>query len=970
METKFKKSFDWRAARAVALAAVLPPLQRRLHAVVFVLLTLIVANTLFLLAHRGLQTIEAWLTLTRAASQLYQAAVLLHSALGILLMLALGLFVAVHAPEVLRRLRGRWWLPVTGATLVALYAFLLYSGVYFLFNAKTADKQWLYWSHMGASGVFLLLYAGHRLIATQRFPRRQTTGLLAPALALAVVMLAIDVAGAFVNAAAPKDRVVREALPRTKDPTKFSPVTGLHPAAPFFPSPVTIASGAAEVNADSIIGPSQPNLAAEVRAEVEKHGFARQRLIGAEGCARCHADTVAQWETSAHRFSSFNNPFYAASLDLLRARDGAPNEFIKAHLENYGWKDVRTGQIKSQWCGGCHDPALQFEGTMRREIDRGAVKAQAGLTCLACHLIKDIPGHTGSGNYVWDDEFKNPYLFSDASGSLATEIHDMYLKANPEQHKRDMLKPLFREGQYCATCHKVSLEPPLNEYRYVRGQNEYDNWHDSGLQWNAARTFYQPQKKSSCQDCHMPLEPAPLGDLAAKNGKIRSHRFLAVNTALPFSRGDQETIKRIEDNLRGAVRITFAGLRDGDRTATVTEAPQATLTLKAGETPELNLVVRNVRVGHTFPGGTNDSNEGWVEIVVSDAGGRPLLRAGQIDPAGHVVENTRIYNVVLVDKNGERIAKRNAQDIAALVYAAVIPPSASDVVRFKIPAGAIPPDVRELNVSARLLWRKFNRPFSEFVRAAEPKVFARSGPDLPVTEISAAQAGLLIDRRGDEIAYTLKAEPKVPVKEQYFLTHDYGIGLLLQGDTVLARKVLEDLVARKPDCDNCTRTLARLYIANRDYASARRALEEHERRWPHHPQGAWLWAGVLRWEGAEDAALAALNRVLETYPRDREAWRLVMEINYRAGRFQPTVEAAARILDIDPEDATAYYYTALARRALGDTAGAELAQTAYRYYQRDESAQQMTNEFRRRNPDVNFAAQPIRVYALRSAQQE
>ncbi|MFN9212565.1 MAG: hypothetical protein ACK6DI_17165, partial [Betaproteobacteria bacterium] len=64
METKFKKSFDWRAARAVALAAVLPPLQRRLHAVVFVLLTLIVANTLFLLAHRGLQTIEAWLTLT------------------------------------------------------------------------------------------------------------------------------------------------------------------------------------------------------------------------------------------------------------------------------------------------------------------------------------------------------------------------------------------------------------------------------------------------------------------------------------------------------------------------------------------------------------------------------------------------------------------------------------------------------------------------------------------------------------------------------------------------------------------------------------------------------------------------------------------------------------------------------------------------------------------------------------------
>lgn len=964
MEQANPRRFSWRAAWTGALAAVLPPRQRRLHSVVFVLLTLIIADTLFLLAHRGLQAIEGWLALTRAASQLYQAAVLLHSALGYLLTLSLGVFLLVHAPEVLRRLRGRWWLPATGLTLVGLYGFLLYSGTYFLLNAKSADKQWLYWSHMALSCLFLLLYAGHRLIAIRRFPRRQTAGLLASALGVALLLVVVDVAGVLIKAAAPKDAVAKPALPRVTDPAKFSPATGINPAAPFFPSPVTIASGAAEVDTDSIIGPSQPKLAEQVRAEVEKNGFARERLIGAEGCARCHADTVAQWETSAHRFSSFNNPFYAASLDVLRARDGPPNEFIKAHLEGYGWQGVRTGQIKSQWCGGCHDPALQFEGTMRREIDRGAVKAQAGLTCLACHLIKDIPGHTGSGNYVWDDEFKDPYLFSGSTGALATQIHDLYLKANPEQHKRDMLKPVFREGKYCSTCHKVSLEPPLNEYRYVRGQDEYDNWHDSGAQWNAARTFYQPKKKSSCQDCHMPLEPAPLGDLAAKNGKIRSHRFLAVNTALPHIRGDRETIKRIEDNLRGAVRITFAGLRAGDVVAPVAESPEAVLTLAPGEAPEINVVVRNLRVGHTFPGGTNDSNEGWVEVVVRDATGRPLMQAGTIDAEGRVGGNTRIYNVVFVDKNGERITKRNAQDIAALVYAAVIPPSASDVVRFKLPSGTIAPDVRELKVTARLLWRKFNRQFSEFVRAAEPKVFAQSGADLPVTEISVAKAELLIDRRPKEVVYTLRADPKVPAEERHLLTHDYGIGLLLQGDTVLARKVLEDLVGRKPDCDNCTRTLARLYIADRDYAAARRALEQHEKRWPNHPQGAWLWAGVLRWEGAEDEAIAALNRVLEAYPRDREAWRLTMEINYRAGRFPAAVEAGKRILQIDPEDATAYYYTMLAKRALGDKAGAEVAQAAYRYYQRDESAQQMTNGFRRANPAVNFAAQAIRVYEL------
>ena len=46
-------------------------------------------------------------------------------------------------------------------------------------------------------------------------------------------------------------------------------------------------------------------------------------------------------------------------------------------------------------------------------------------------------------------------------------------------------------------------------------------------------------------------------------------------------------------------------------------------------------------------------------------------------------------------------------------------------------------------------------------------------------------------------------------------------------------------------------------------------------------------------------------------------------------------------------------------------AGAKLEETAYRYYQRDESAQQMTLDYRQRNPAANFAAQPIRVYDLR-----
>ena len=64
----------------------------------------------------------------------------------------------------------------------------------------------------------------------------------------------------------------------------------------------------------------------------------------------------------------------------------------------------------------------------------------------------------------------------------------------------------------------------------------------------------------------MPLEPAPLGDLAAKHGMVKSHRFIAVNTALPFIRGDFETIERIEQFLGDEkLSVDIFALRSGDR---------------------------------------------------------------------------------------------------------------------------------------------------------------------------------------------------------------------------------------------------------------------------------------------------------------------------------------------------------------------------------------------------------------------
>ena len=53
--------------------------------------------------------------------------------------------------------------------------------------------------------------------------------------------------------------------------------------------------------------------------------------------------------------------------------------------------------------------------------------------------------------------------------------HDTLGKGRPDVHKERMLKPFFRQGEFCAACHKVSLDVPVNGYRWFRGFNDYDN---------------------------------------------------------------------------------------------------------------------------------------------------------------------------------------------------------------------------------------------------------------------------------------------------------------------------------------------------------------------------------------------------------------------------------------------------------------------------------------------------------------
>ena len=78
---------------------------------------------------------------------------------------------------------------------------------------------------------------------------------------------------------------------------------------------------------------------------------------------------------------------------------------------------------------------------------------------------------------------------------------------DPEPHRETFLKPFHREQtpEFCSSCHKVHLDVPVNDYRWFRGFNDYDNWQASGVSGEGARSFYYPPKSQKCADCHMPL---------------------------------------------------------------------------------------------------------------------------------------------------------------------------------------------------------------------------------------------------------------------------------------------------------------------------------------------------------------------------------------------------------------------------------------------------------------------------------
>jgi tetratricopeptide (TPR) repeat protein len=583
-------------------------------------------------------------------------------------------------------------------------------------------------------------------------------------------------------------------------------------------------------------------------------------LMADEYCMKCHQDIYNDHYHSAHKFSSFNNPAYLISVEETR----------KVALK-------RDGNVKaSRWCAGCHDPVPFYSGQFDDpDYDiRKHPTSQAGITCTVCHAVTSVDSPIGNAAYTITEPEHYPFAFSE--NPVLQWLNNQWIKAKPDFHKKTFLKPLHKNIEFCSTCHKVSLPVVLNHYKdWLRGQNHHDDSLLSGA-YHGSRSFYfPPNKKSNCGDCHMPLEPS--NDFGTKDfdgtgvRKRHHHGFPAANTGLfallaidPKHAGHKEgfenAVKLHEGFLKDKkLRIDLFGLKDGGTingklTVLRPELPK----LKPGQKYLVEVVVRTVNIGHPFTQGTVDSNEIWTDFEAK-ADGRVIGRNGALsgpDDTGKVDEWSNFVNVLLLDKDGNRINRRNPQDIFTPLYNHQIPPGAAQVVHYSLD---VPRDVKgPIEITVRLRYRKFDFEYMSIVHGGDNKV-----PKLPIVDVCADKVTLPVEGIADNVP-----EQKSPIEPRWQRWNDYGIGCFLEGgagekkgELRQAVEAFKKLLSHEKDDVKAHGyvNLARVYIDEGRLNEARQALTNAKEA------GAPWW--LTRWFGG---LVNARNVQLEEAQRDFE----------------------------------------------------------------------------------------------------
>ena len=827
----------------------------------------------------------------RSTASAYMGMVFVHVLLGSLVLLPAAAFLTLHVRKMPLNLNRA--ATIAGVLTASSIGVLLATGFALVYWGASVADGWVLGLHIGTAVTSVLGFVGH--ISLKRGVRYH-----------------------FLEWTDQWKDNTRVAL---RHPFSIVLLAGLAVTAAFLVSAwqYSLTPTFIETDSQNPLSPGQAVLAHDEFLEVED---LTRSSCGQSGC---HPDIYEQWQASVHHFSSFNNPYYRRSTERLMAR-----------------KSV----AKARWCASCHDPAVLFSGAMQDSTlpDLDSKAAQAGLTCLSCHAAKGLRDVKGNGRLVMAEP--DEYPFARAESGLGRWVHNTLLRAKPEPHREAMLKPMHKTAAFCGSCHKVSIPPEVNDYRWKRGQNQYDSWHASGVSGNTVRSFYLPDKPQTCTSCHMPLVPSD--DQGNDDGYVRSHRFVSANTAVPKLKEHTRQVELARQTLQDSIAtLDLFRVQVNNRTYGPEEPMPV---LHPGDQVTVDLVVRNRKVGHILPAGTNDSNEMWVELKAQGAEGGTVLASGLQDQQRYVDSTAHFFGSVLVDEHSRLIDKRDVQNWMATVYANTISPGTAHTVHyeFTVPSGA---SITALQ--ARLRYRKFRQRYHRWVFQDSASADV---PVQPVTTLAATR------REAGEAPRALR-----PLWERW---NDYGIGLFLEGNMQRAVEAFQETARIAPSSPEGPINQARVFLEEGQLDKAADALAEADQRRPGYLKTAYFRGLLYKANGRYPKALDAWNRVASAYPQDRVVLLNIGRLHYLLGEYEQALTWFDRVLEINPESVGAIYNRMLTLGALGREDAFAAARERYKYHKQNESEQAVTTAYKKKHPMDNREAQPIHYHGLHPVVQQ
>src|SRR5882724_9291365 len=321
-------------------------------------------------------------------------------------------------------------------------------------------------------------------------------------------------------------------------------------------------------------------------------------------------------------------------------------------------------------------------------------------------------------------------------------------------------------------------------------------------------------------------------------------------------------------------------------------------------------------------------------LLLGQSGG--LGAHKEVDPWAHFI------NVYMLDRDGNRIDRRNPQDIFTPLYNHQIPPGAGQVVHYEF---VVPENQNEpLTVEVKLQYRKFDTLYMNYVFDTN---YVKGTPftvtnDLPITTIAADKITFPIE--GVATGMT-NEDSKIPPWQRW---NDYGIGLFSEGNVGAEKGELIQAAQAFEQVEKLGRAdgplnLARVYFKEGRLDDAVEALKRAATFDPPAPRWtiAWLNALANKQHAFLDKAIAEFRSIPEDrYPElDQRGfdfskdYEVINELGQayfekaKAERANPQKQkeflnqAAVQFektLVLDSENLTAHYTLALIYAQLGD----------------------------------------------------